>query len=150
MAVADQNVRPAIVIEVKETATPPQKLRVRAQPRCKGGVLKGAGPEVVVKRGCVAGEVRLDQVEIAIEIVVGGGHAHASLGLAIRTEGTPCLDCNVFKGAVLLVVVERAGGGVVGNVDVGPAVVVEVGGEHAYALGAVAAQHHFRSANLTH
>src|SRR5437588_1856924 len=141
MAVADQNVRPAIVIEVKETATPPQKLCVRAQPRCKGGVLKGAGPEVMVKRGCVAGEVRLDQVEIAIEIVVGGGHAHASLGLAIRTEGTPCLDCDVFKRAVLLVVIERAGGGIVGNVNVRPAIVVEIGNENAQAVAAVGAEY---------
>jgi len=40
----------------------------------------------------------------------------------------------------VLVLIERAGGGVVGNVNVGPAVVVEVGGEDTEAVGAVGAE----------
>ena len=131
VAVADQDVGPAIVIEVEKAATPAQKLRVCAQSRGKGGVLKGAATEVVVERGRIAGEVCLDQVEIAIEIIVGGGDAHAGLWLAIWTEGTPGLDGDIFKSSVLFVVVKRARGGVIGNVDVGPAVVVEVGSEDA-------------------
>ena len=40
----------------------------------------------------------------------------------------------------MLVLIERTGGGVVGDVDVRPAVVVEVGGENAEAVGAVGAE----------
>src|SRR5258708_24744143 len=141
MAVADQNGRPAIVIEVEESATPAQKLRVRAQACCEGRLLEVAATEVAVERGRVAGEVRLDQVEIAIEIVVGGGDAHTSLGLAIRTERTTCLDRDVFKRSVLFIVVERARGRVIGDVNVGPAVVVEIGNKNAQAVGAVGAEY---------
>src|SRR5439155_16808310 len=42
--------------------------------------------------------------------------------------------------SIVLVLIERTGGGVVGDVDVRPAVVVEVGGENAEAVGAVGAE----------
>src|SRR5258706_3363970 len=141
MAVADQNVRPAIVIEVEKAAAPAQKLRVCAQACCEGCILEVAATEVVVERRRIAGEVRLYEVEIAIEIVVGGGDAHAGLGLAIWTESTPGLDGDVFKSSVLFIVIKRARGGIIGHVDVRPAVVVEVGSEDAKAVGAVGAEY---------
>ncbi len=40
MAVADQNVGPAIVVEIEKAAAPAQILRVRAQPRGEGGIFE--------------------------------------------------------------------------------------------------------------
>ena len=48
----------------------------------------------------------------------------------------PASMAMVLEGAVFLVLVEGGGGGVVGDVDVGPAVVVEVGDGDREAVGA--------------
>ena len=53
-----------------------------------------------------------------------------------RAEYAAGVDGDVLEGAVLLVLVEGAGRGVVGDVDVGPAVVVEVGDQDAETVGA--------------
>ena len=140
VAVADQNVGPAVVVEIEEAAAPAEKLRVRAEAGGEGGVFEGAAAEIVIERRSVAGEIGFHEVEIAIEIIIGGGNAHARLRFAVGTEGAAGFDGDVLESSVLLVVVERAGGGIVGDIDIGPAVVVEVGGENAQAVGAVGAQ----------
>ena len=63
--------------------------------------------------------------------IVGGGDAHAGLRLSVGAEDAAGFHADVHELAVVVVLIERAGGGVVGDVDVGPAIVVEVGGEHA-------------------
>src|SRR5260370_31705532 len=93
--------------------------------------------EIVVKRGCVAGKIGFDEIEVGVEIVVGGGDAHAGLRFAVGAESAARIHGNVNEGAVFLILIERAGGGIVGDVNVRPAVVVEIGGEHAEAVGAV-------------
>ena len=70
------------------------------------------------------------------QIVVGRGDAHAGLRLAVGAVAPAGFDGDVLERAVVLVLIERAGGGIVGHVDIGPAVVVEVGDEHAQAVGA--------------
>ena len=65
--------------------------------------------EIVVERRRVAGEVGLDDIEIAVEIVVGGGDAHAGLRLAIGAEDATGFHGDVHELAVVLVLVERAG-----------------------------------------
>src|SRR4029077_9759447 len=70
--IADQNVRPAIVIEIQESATPPEKLRVRAQARGESCVFKVAATQIVVKRWRISRKVRLHQIEVSVEVVVGG------------------------------------------------------------------------------
>src|SRR5207245_4000561 len=77
-----------------------------------------------------------DEIEISVEIVIGGGDAHASLRLAIGTEGAASFDGDVREGAVFFVLIESAGGGIVSDVNVGPAVVVKIGGEHSETVGA--------------
>src|SRR5439155_1375109 len=82
--------------------------------------------EIVVKRRRVAGEIRFDQVEIAVEIVIGDRDAHAGLRLAVGAESATSFDGDVGEGAVLLVLIKGAGGGIVGDVNVRPAVVVKI------------------------
>ena len=54
--------------------------------------------------------------------------AHASLLASVFVEGGAGEDGYVGEGSVVIVAVENAGGAVAGDVDVGPAVVVEVEG----------------------
>src|SRR5580700_4735932 len=84
--VADENVRPAVVIEIQESATPSEKLRVRAQTRGESCVLKVAAAHIVIKRRRISRKVRLHQVEVAVEVVISSGNTHPRLWLAIRTQ----------------------------------------------------------------
>src|SRR6202451_4747152 len=87
MPVAKQNVGPASVVEIEETASPAQKLSVRAQPRGKSCVLKISAALIVIKRRRIARKISFDNVEIAIEIVIGGGSSHAGFGVFLGAEG---------------------------------------------------------------
>src|SRR5260370_29565920 len=81
-----------------------------------------------------------DEMEVAGEIVIGGGGAHAGLGFAVGAEGAAGFHGDVGEGAVFFILIEGAGGGIVGDVNVRPAIVVEVGGEHAETVSAVGLQ----------
>ena len=140
MAVADQNVGPAVVVHVKKTAAPSQILGVRAQSGRESGVFKIAVAEVVIERGRVACEVGLYDIEIAVHIVIRRRNAHARLRLAVRTQRATRLQSDVYELSIFLVLVKGAGRGIVGDVDVGPAVVVEISGEDSQAKGSIGLQ----------
>ena len=57
-------------------------------------------------------------------------------GFAFRRERGAGFNRDVFEGAVLLILIERGGGGIVGDVDVGPAVVIEIGRGDTQTIGA--------------
>src|SRR5205807_6815443 len=86
VAIADQDVGPAIVIHVEETAAPAEVLSVGAKAGGEGCVFETGAAEIVIERGSVSGEVGFDEIEVAIEIVVGGGDTHAGLRLSIGTK----------------------------------------------------------------
>src|SRR5439155_8595542 len=140
VAVADKNVGPAVVVHVEETAAPAEILRVLAETALIGGVLEIRADQIVVERRGVSREIGFDQIEIAVEIVIRGGDAHAGLWLAVGAESAAGLDGDVGEGAVLFVLIKRASGGIVGHVNVGPAVIIEIGGEHAEAKSAIGFQ----------
>src|SRR6202140_4125805 len=135
VAIANQDVGPAVVIEVEKSAAPSQILRVHAQSTGESCVVEIGSAAIVVKRRRVSGEVSFHDVEIAVEIVIAGGDAHASLGLAVGAQGATRLDGNVFELSVLLILVEGAGSRVVGYVNVGPSIIVEIGHQHAKPVG---------------
>src|SRR6266849_10913793 len=140
VAVANENVGPAVVVHVEKPAAPAEILGVLPEAALVSGVLEIGAAEIVVKRGCVAGKICFDEIEIAVEIVIGGGDAHARLRLAIGAESAPRFHGDVGESAVLLILIEGAGGGIVGDVNVRPAIVVKIGSEHAEAEGAVGLQ----------
>ena len=136
VSVGDQDVEPAVVVHVEEADAPAEVAGVDADAGEVGAVVEVEAAEVLIEGGGVSGEVGLDDVEEAVAVEVSDGHAHAGLGLAVGRVGDAGFDGDVFEGAVLLVLVEGGGGGVVGDVDVGPAVVVEVGDADTEAIGA--------------
>jgi len=78
-----------------------------------------------------------DEIEIAVEIVIGGGDAHASLGLAVGAESAAGFEGDIGKSAVLFILIKSARGGIVGKHKCRAAIVVEIGGKHAEAVCAV-------------
>src|SRR6267378_811085 len=140
VAIADKNVGPTVVVHVEKAAAPAEILGVLAEASLESGVLKICIAKIAIKRGRVTGKIRFDEIEVAVEIVIGGGDAHAGLGLAIGAESAAGFHGDVGEGAVFFILIEGAGGGIVGDVNVRPAIVVEIGGEHTEAVGAVGLQ----------
>src|SRR5205823_6152663 len=137
VAVANQDVSPAVVVEAENAAAPAKILRVLAKTALKRGVFEACPAEIAVERWSVASKIGFDEVEIAVEIIIGSGDAHAGLRLAVGAQRAAGFQCNVNERPVFLVLVWRTGCGIVGDVNVRPSVVVEIGGEHAKAIGAI-------------
>jgi hypothetical protein len=81
---------------------------------------------VVVEVVVLLREVGLEEAEPAAAVVVADGQAHAALLRAVLAHRHPHGERGLLEGAVLLVDVEEAGRGVVGHVQVRPAVLVGV------------------------
>ena len=105
MAVANQDVSPAVIVEVEKAAAPAKILRVLAKTALKRGVFEACPAEIAVERWSVASKIGFDEVEIAIEIIIGCGDAHAGLRLAVGAERAAGFQCNVNERPVFLVLV---------------------------------------------
>src|SRR2546428_9153078 len=112
MAVADQNVQPAVVVHVEETAPPAEVLRMCARARRESCVFKRCAAKVVIERRSVSSKVGFDNVEITVKVVIACRNAHASLRLAIRAQSAARFNCNVHKLSIFLVLIKGAWSGV--------------------------------------
>ena len=105
--VADEDVGPAVVVEVKPAATPSQVLRVQAEPGLEGCVFEAPVALVVIEGRRVTGKVGLHDIEVAIEVVIGGSDSHAGLWLAVGAEDATSFETNFGEGTVLVVAVQH-------------------------------------------
>ena len=112
----------------------PRYLRLTPRPAPEAGVVEGAVAVVAVESRHLVGEVGADDVEPAVAVVVGDADAHAGEGDAVLVERAAGGDADLAEGAVVVVAVEQARRGVAGDVDVGPAVVVEIAADGAHAV----------------
>ena len=81
---------------------------MRAESSGESRVFEISCAHIVIERGRVAGKIRFDDIEVAVEIKIRGGDSHACLWLAIWAQGASGFDRNVFELAVFLVVIKRA------------------------------------------
>ena len=127
VAVGHEDVEPPVIVHVEEAYTPAEEAGVDAEAGEIGVVVEVAVAEVEVEGVGVASKIGFDDVEETVAVEVADGDAHACLGFAVGGVGDAGLDGDIFERAVFLVLIERCGGRVVGDVDVGPAIIVEVG-----------------------
>jgi hypothetical protein len=130
-AVEDQNVEPAVVVEIVDAAAPTHIL-------CRGLRDAGTGANVFepirpgVAHEPVIFRVGHPEIEAAVAIDVGKGRAHGGSALAVLTVGHAQLTGNFLERAVMFVVEEKILGLVVGDVNVGIAVAVVIRRSHAH------------------
>ena len=77
----------------------------------------------------VVGEVGFENIEPAVAIVITDCHAHAGLLVAIFAVGASGDDRDIGESAVVIVVEQNAGLRVDRDINVRPAVVVEIVGD---------------------
>ena len=115
---------------------PADEARLDADARADGEVVEIALAVVAIQDVRVVGEMRLEDVEIAVEIVVADGDAHAGLLQAVLAQRDAALERLLAERAVVLVAEEPARRRVARDVDVGPAVVVVVRGDRRHRVRA--------------
>src|SRR5258708_39356985 len=117
MPVGDENVRPAVVVEIEKFNSKTEEgYADRAEAATSLEIGKLAVVIIVVEIVGIVGEIGFYDVRPAVMIVVGGVDAHAGLLTAIRTVSHTCFGAHLCEVAFAVVVVEQARRGVVGYV----------------------------------
>ena len=119
-------VGPAIVVVVDEAAAPGHVLVIDADAGGESDVGESSVAVVVIKVAGIVGEVGLENIEPAVAVVIADGHAHAGLLVAILAVGASRHHGDVGESAVVVVVEQDAGLGVHRDVNIRPAVVIEI------------------------
>ena len=135
MAVRDKQIDPAVVVVIEKLRAPADVRQThRRDLRGVRKIGERVFAVVMIKRVVFVGEVGDEDVELAVVIVVAGGHAHAALLAAVFIDRGARSEPDLFKRAVAFVAVMKIRRRVVGDEDIDQAVVVEVAGEHAEAV----------------
>ena len=127
VAVCDEKIFPAVVVIIQEARSEPQILGVNTESGLHAGIVECAIAVVAVQNCDLVGEVGPRDVKPAVTIVIANCNAHPGECDAILIEGTAGRNRHFGEGAVLVVVIQQAGRGIAGDVDIRPAIVVEVG-----------------------
>ncbi len=133
MAVGQEEIRIAVEIGVERQRRPAERQVGRhRQPGVERGVLEQAPVEVAVERRVVVREVRHHQVEPAVAVEVGDPDAHAPLDGAVGVEGAARPGADLLEAAAPEIAVEPVRRAVVGDVEIGQAVVIEIESGHVH------------------
>ena len=111
MAVSDEDVLEAVVVDVQEGRSPPEVLGVDGKSGGNGLVDEHLHALVQVEGVRVVREVGLEDVKVPVEVEVACRHAHARLLLAVHVVGGSRDHSDLLECAVALVVEEQAGSG---------------------------------------
>src|SRR5580658_9723898 len=123
----DHNVGATVIVEIDKTRTPLHGSSFAGEASGNGYIREETLTFVVIEAGHFVGEIRLDDIEEPVTIVVDGVSAHATLRAAVCVVGHSGQHSALAKSAVAVVHEQQAGGGIVGDIDIGPAIVIIVG-----------------------
>src|SRR5437016_8656172 len=105
----NEEVRQPIVIKIHDPRAPAHKSILDTETRPAGGVFKNSLTEIVVEIGGVIHEIRFQDIETPIEIIITNGGSHASLFLAVLAEGNAADGALFPESAVMIVHEQQAG-----------------------------------------
>ncbi len=119
-------VRPAIVVVVDESATPGDVLIVDSNSRGERYIAERAVAVVVIEVARVVGKVRLEDIEPAVAVIVPDSDSHSRLLVPVLAVRASRHHRNIRESAVMIVAEQDAGLGIHRDVNVWPAIVIEV------------------------
>src|SRR5579872_7212600 len=104
MAIGDENILPAIVVEIEKETTKAQRYQ-SSSPHLRLGGFVDEQPValVVIQRNHLIGEVAYDHAGAPAAIVIGGIDSHAGARHAILAKRNSCRNPPLFESAVSLV-----------------------------------------------
>ena len=104
VAVGDDEVFPAIVVEIDKSDSPAEEM-IGGEAGALRDVLEELAVLVFEERRDVAGEIGFGDIEEAVAVVVGDGHSHTRLQLAVEVVGDAGGDGGLLEGAIVAVVI---------------------------------------------
>ncbi len=135
VAVCDDDVLPAVVVEVEEGVAPAEKGDGRfGDSHLVADVGEVCVAVVAVERVVVVGEGGVVEVDETVVPVVAEGDAHGGSLAAVFVEGVTGGVACVLEGAVAFVEIEIVRRRVVGDEEIGLAVVVDIDEERGEAI----------------
>jgi len=87
-----EDVWPAVIIEIDNPRSPTGKAGLNAEPCLEGAIVEVCRPVVVAQHIGVLREMRHEDVQVSIQIVVADADSHARLFHSIAAEGNAALD----------------------------------------------------------
>src|SRR6266404_2818352 len=127
VAVGYENVQPGVIIHVKESRAPSNvRIAGLAYAGSPTHVVESLRAHVAIQRIGLLLKVRDEEAETAAMVVIAPVNAHVAQFHAFAAEGYAAEHSHVGERSVVIVVIEIVGDGVVGNEEIGPAVVVIV------------------------
>ena len=137
MAVGDEQVEPAVIIDVEGDGAEAGLRAARGgEIRRQGAVGEQAAAEVPAQGVRLVDEVGVEQVDAAVAVEVLGDDAHAGRGLARPVVGDARRGADLLESQAPEVAEQEVRRPVVGHEEVEPAVAVEVGDGQAQAASA--------------
>src|ERR1022692_3672183 len=121
-----EDVRQAIVIEINDACSPTGETNFDPKFRLQSLIVKIAAAIVLVQYFCIFGKMGLENVQMAVQVVVADADSHARLFLPLIAQGNATLYALLFESSVVLIDEQEAGSRIASNIYVGPAVLVEV------------------------
>src|SRR5438034_4419816 len=130
MAGRHEQVRIAVVIQINNPRAPTHVTRLDPQARGRGGVLKVRLSIVTIKNVPIIGEVRLEDIEVPIQIIIAHCDAHARLRQAVVVQGHAPQKALFAKRSIVVVHEKKARSGIASDVNVRPAIFIKIGCYH--------------------
>ncbi len=125
VSVGDEEIEPAVVVIIEETGSEPEVVQAHLPEPGGEGNLGVVRPVVTVQGVVLQLVVGDEEIEVAVVVVIPGVDAHARLRLAVGAQRRSREQADLVEAASL-VAVQKIGGHVVGDVDVGVTVAVEI------------------------
>src|ERR1017187_3552412 len=125
----EEDVRPPIVVQIEDAVSPTGKAGLDAESCSVSDIVEVTLTVISIQDVVVIGKVGFENVEMPVCVVIPNPISHAGLfGSIVAQRDTP-RDGLFNEGSVMLVHEEEAGSGVARHVNIGPAILVEVGGD---------------------
>ena len=127
VTVGDEEVEKSIIIEIEEAGAPTEKrYGGMAKTGLEGDVRECGAAIVPVESFVVVGKRGDEEIQLAVAIVIAESDAHGGLRAAFFAKCETRCVADVLKSTVSAIAIEIVGAGIIGDGEVGPAVVVEV------------------------
>src|SRR3989440_2356885 len=127
VAVSDENIEPGVIVHIKKAGAPAYK-RVAglSDAGSPAHVVESLLAHIAIERVGLLLKMRDEETEAAAVVVIAPVYSHVAELHSFAAESYAGNHPHVRKGAVVVVVVEIVGNGIVGDQEVRPAIVVVI------------------------
>ena len=129
-----RQVRHAVVVEIGDRRAPADEPSFDAQSGLDRLVVEHSRAVIAIENVGVVGEVRLEQVQIAVEIVIANSDSHARLLESVLAQGDAPFQALLLKRPVTEIAKQQARSSVAGQIEIHPSVAVKIRGNRGHAI----------------